>query len=79
MQNPVKRILKEKEISMIELAKLADVGYSTVSSLKYGFTKSINSNLLSVFEKLGYNQKEIVSQYKRFREKESKNLIKEVR
>ncbi|MFW6026790.1 MAG: hypothetical protein ACOCRX_10655 [Candidatus Woesearchaeota archaeon] len=79
MKNPIEKILTENNLTMIELAKLANVGYSTVSNLKYGFTKGINPNLLTVFKKLGYDQNKVINEYKKFRKTESKNLIDEVK
>lgn len=76
MQNPVVAACKEKGITLAELAIMSQVSGSHVYQFRNGFTKKLGGRVLEVLVSLGFERKELVTQYAKWRNERLLELAK---
>lgn len=79
MENPLKYLMEEKNLNYAELTIMADMCESAVYKNMNGTRTTLSTNILDLFDKLGYDPEKINKQYKEFREEKQQELIKEAK
>lgn len=75
MENPVEKVLNEKQMTITQLAILSGVQRAWVAQLIRGDAVKLSGRVLDALESLGYQRNELTQQYSEWRE-ELSNKIK---
>jgi len=75
MKNPLKKIKEEKDLTLEEFALVADVSQSTIYKNIQGSNRTVNKNILTAAEKLGYDPKKVKRKYDEFRNSKKEELL----
>lgn len=76
MINKIKEIRIDNEITQAEFANLCKVGVQTISDLENFHRKTINDNVLTTLDKMGYDKTEVLELYKNQREEKREKMKK---
>lgn len=75
MKNPIRKIKEEKKLTLEEFALVADVSQSTIYKNIQGSNRTVNKNILTAAEKLGYDPKKVERNYDEFRNSKKEELL----
>jgi transcriptional regulator with XRE-family HTH domain len=79
MQNPLKKIKEENNLTLDELGLIADVSQSTVYQNLSGSSKVINDKILTACKELGYDPQKIEEEFQEFKKAEKLEILKRKR
>lgn len=74
MTNPIVAIRKEKELTIADLSVLSNISITTIHRVEKGSVSRVTPELLTVFERMGYDKKQVESDYSEWRKKKLKEL-----
>ena len=75
MKNPVRKFKEEKDLTVAELAVLADVAPTTAWKSMTGENQTLNDNIVSTMEAEGYDPDQLREDYQAYREAKRKELV----
>jgi len=79
MENPIRRIKREKGFTNRQIAILLEQSVGNVSHLLNGNFSRITEKTLKVFEKFGYDPKKIQKEYAAYRKSEAEKIYKRIK
>lgn len=68
--NPIKKIRKEKGLTMSQLAMIAGVSATRINQIERGDNVKLRGPILSAVDQLGYDPTTISTEYTQWREKQ---------
>ena len=78
LENPIEKRRKELKISRKKLAEKLDIHYTTLFNIEKGRVNSVNDKVLDYLKEKGYDRKNIVNDYKKYKKKKRENIMKDI-
>ena len=76
--NPLKEVIKEKKISVRDLALIAGVGTPEIYHIMSGRSVRLPESVLTALEKIGYDPDEIQNDYITWRRAKAQKILEKI-